>query len=627
MLPQSIENESRNREDAFLSDRAVASTPPIADADSPPNSLPRIMKFFLATIAVFTWSAHAEMVPLPAGGMDLVAPSARISASGGSGGSGSRIEVSGQAFREATQVRVAQATPGKGWSAQLTVPIHQGVVRKNDRLLVRYMARCVEGAPGRVAAKVQLSHPDYTQIGMSDAAKPGAEWEIINQPFIAAEDVPQGRGELTLFLGDQKQTIEIADIRVLNYGPDFDLTKLPRLRVTYEGRAADAPWRKEALARIAKTRMADYSVIVTGPDGKPLANTKVTATLHRHEFGFGTCVTRGMLTKEGSDGERYRDIVKRTCSRVVFENDLKPDSFPQDAKGFDQLEKSFAWLKANDIGVRGHYLIQEAVDGWTRARLGDPAKLRQTYMDSIRQRLEWVGDRVTEWDVINHPIAWEGAEMLGTKGPPFDTLSMDVFREARRLTQLPLCINEDQLFRPGAQQDKTFEMLEKLKRDGVRVDGLGNQAHFNSSFLPSPEELLRVTDRFTAVAPKQVITEYDVATNGDEQLAADYLRDCLIVCFSHPAYDGFLLWGFWENSHWIPEAALWRKDWSIKPIGQVWEDWVGKRWQTREELVTDAQGKITWRGYKGSYRIETGGKSSSPFQPAQGSTSMKVSVP
>jgi len=312
---------------------------------------------------------------------------------------------------------------------------------------------------------------------------------------------------------------------------------------------------------------------------------------------------------------------------VVFENDLKPDSFPRDARGFDELEKSFGWLKEQGIQVRGHYLIQEAVDGWTRSRLGDPAKLRETYMESIRERIGWVGDRVTEWDVINHPIAWEGAEMLGTKGAPLDQLSMDVFREARKLTKLPLCINEDQLFRPGAQQDGTYALLEKLKREGVRVDGLGNQAHFISSFLPSPEELLRVTDRFTAVAPKQVITEYDIATNGDDGLAADYLRDCLIACFSHPAYDGFLLWGFWEGSHWIPEAALWRKDWTIKEPGKVWEEWVGKRWQTRKVLVTDERGMISWRGFKGSYRIERGGVASSPFQPGSAAAPGRALLP
>jgi len=149
----------------------------------------------------------------------------------------------------------------------------------------------------------------------------------------------------------------------------------------------------------------------------------------------------------------------------------------------------------------------------------------------------------------------------------------------------------------------------------VRVDSLGNQAHISSSFLPSPEDILRVTERFTAVVPKQVITEFDILTNGDEQLAADYLRDILIACFSHPAYDGFLLWGFWETTPGMPESYLWKNDWTLTPAGCVWEDWVGKRWHTRVTLTTDAAGRISWRGFKGTYHLTSNGQTTPRFQP------------
>jgi len=585
--------------------------------------------FMLKIVAFLTslsLALHAEETP-PVGGIDAFETSAPVAFRVKDGASAEQVPVADRSFTSASRVNVSQPSPKEPWNTSLAIAVTHGEIRKNDRLLVTYMVRCTSGGKGHVMTRLQISSPPYASSGPSDTSKPGTEWEQVNQPFIASADIPHGQGELTLMLGAQKQTVEIADIRLLNYGPKFDLAQLPRQRVTYEGREESAPWRKQAFERIEKIRKSDYSAQVIGADGKPLANTPVTVVLHRHEFGFGTCVTRKMLTQEGNDGERYRDIVKRTCSRVVFENDLKPGMFPHDEKGFDQLEKSFDWLKANDISVRGHYLIQEAVDTWTRPLLSDPEKLRKTYMESIRERIEWVGNRVTEWDAVNHPIAWGGAELLGKKNKQLESLSMDVFHEARRLTKLPICINEDQLFRPGKQQEGTYKLLADLKRDGVRVDGLGNQAHFKSDFLPSPDELLRITDRFTAVAPKQVITEFDIVAKGDDPLAADYLRDCLIVCFSHTAYDGFLLWGFWEGSHWIPEAALWKKDWTIKAAGKTWEEWLGKRWQTQEVLVTDADGKISWRGFKGSYRLETDGITSDHFQPGTHATPARVTIP
>lgn len=551
---------------------------------------------------------------LPTGGVGLVSDHAKPAA-WADGGSTGTVEVSDRPFTKATRVRVGAATPDKPWSASVTLPLDAAPAKKEDRLLVRYFARSLTAVQGRATAKVQISGPPYDPLGTTSTASFGSDWQEIHQPLIAGRDAPAGSGEVTILLGELAQTVEIAAVQVFNYGPDFDFTKLPRPLVSYEGRETDAPWRKAALERISKIRMADYSAQVVGADGKPLANQSVTVELARHDFGFGTCVTRQMLTRKDADGERYRDIVNRTCSRVVFENDLKPGSFPASGAGRAQLEESIAWLGQNGISIRGHYLIQEAVDSWTRERLGDPGKLRREMFESVSERIAFMGGRVTEWDVINHPVAWGGAEMLGTKGPPLDTLAMDLFHEARKLTGLPLIINEDQIFRPGPQQEKTFGLLQQLKRDGVRVDGLGNQAHFNSSFLPSPEEQLRITDRFTAVVPKQVITEWDIVTNGDEPLAADYLRDSLIACFSHEAYDGFLLWGFWENSHWIPEAALWRKDWSPKPIGKVWEEWTTGRFHTRRILTTDASGRIHWRGFKGTYRMKVGDEETKPFRP------------
>jgi len=560
--------------------------------------------------------------PLPAGGTELVsatAPAKPVAAS-------QKITVSGQPFTEALRLTVAVATPERPWSVQLMTTLDSGPIKAGDRLLVRYMARSTAG-PGAATAKLQLAKPPHSLLGLTDKAEFGPEWEQINLPLIATLGAEQGSAAVTLFFGAQVQTVEIAAIQVLNYGPDFDLTKLPRQKTSYPGREENAAWRTAALKRIDAHRMADYSLQLLDSQGKPLAGRTVTIDLDRHEFGFGSCVTADLLTKEGPNNDRYREAIERTFSRVVFENDLKPWSFSRTEQGRAKLDQSFVWLEARGIGVRGHFLVQEALDKWTRKRLGDPEKLRAEMLADVRERIAAAGARVTEWDAINHPIAWRGADMLGKQDPRLASLSLDVFKDARSATTLPLCINEDQIFRPGPQQDLTFEYLDNLKRSGVRVDGLGNQAHISSSFLPSPEDILRVTERFTAVVPKQVITEFDILTNGDEQLAADYLRDILIACFSHPAYDGFLLWGFWETSPGMPESYLWKHDWTLTPAGRVWEDLVGKRWHTRVSLTTDAAGRISWRGFKGTYHLTSNGQTSPRFQPGTPAAPASLTLP
>ena len=102
---------------------------------------------------------------------------------------------------------------------------------------------------------------------------------------------------------------------------------------------------------------------------------------------------------------------------------------------------------------------------------------------------------------------------------------------------------------------------------------------------------------------ESLLKDLDITTLQDEDLAADYTRDLLIACFSHPAYTGFVLWGFWEGRHWKPEAASWNLDWTIRKRGEVLEEWIGRRWNTTVTLTAGKDGEVRWRGFPGWYDI------------------------
>jgi hypothetical protein len=99
------------------------------------------------------------------------------------------------------------------------------------------------------------------------------------------------------------------------------------------------------------------------------------------------------------------------------------------------------------------------------------------------------------------------------------------------------------------------------------------------------------------------LTELDILTNGDEQLQADYLRDVLIMAYSHPAYTSVMLWVFWEGAGWKPTAGLWRKDWTEKPAGEIWRQLVRGLWLTKAAGVTASAGEFQFRGHRGHYEI------------------------
>jgi endo-1,4-beta-xylanase len=134
-------------------------------------------------------------------------------------------------------------------------------------------------------------------------------------------------------------------------------------------------------------------------------------------------------------------------------------------------------------------------------------------------------------------------------------------------------------------------------------DGIGFMSHFTSGSLTAIDELKQIFDDFSQLGLPLQLTELDVDTGFDEQLQADYLRDVLILSFSHPAVEAVNLWGFWEGRHWRPNAALWRRNWQIKPAGHVWLDWVHKRWRTLASGYSNPTGTFEVKGFLGEYDI------------------------
>jgi endo-1,4-beta-xylanase len=570
---------------------------------SPRPALVLLLACFLAA----TRSASAFVTaPPPEGGIDLIAggkphpvlPKAGVAltvAEQGDIGTVWRFAITG--------------TPGNSWSVQLGAAV-TGPVKEGDRCLLTFLARCVASPTGRASgsANVEIREaPGYFKVGRSEFIV-GKTWTPVNVPFAAAKTIPDGKGGVAIHLGGEPQTVEIARLQLLNYGPDYDLARLPHPVLSYEGREPDAPWRREALARIEKLRKGALKLEIVDAAGRPVPGAEVRAVLRRHAFGFGSAVTAKMLCDTSPDGERYRAVVDECFSRVVLENDLKPFAWDnyQHAKqegNFRKawLDQSLAWLAGRHIPVRGHYLCWGPFEPWSEKLRNDPQAIREQALDRMREKVPVVGDRVCEWDALNHPVGWEkGICVDSVLGASFYN---EVFREARKLTKLPLWINEDQVFRAGRQQEEYFAVIKRLLDEGVKIDGIGNQAHFHSSYLPSPEDMRKNSDRFAALVPALQLTEFDLNTDGDEQLAADFTRDLLITCFSHPAYTGFVMWGFWEGAHWKPETALWRKDWSEKPNAKVWREWVCGKWKTEVTVASDARGRADVAGFFGRYEV------------------------
>lgn len=376
-----------------------------------------------------------------------------------------------------------------------------------------------------------------------------------------------------------------------------------------ESAVADDDWRRAAEQRIEEIRKADVVVRVRDGEGNPVSGVPVQVAMTRHAFPWGTCVKAHHIVGTGPDDEIYRARLLELFNCAVPEDDLKWNAWHGAYGPSFTRERTLSvlqWLKEKEFSIRGHCMVWH---GWENLQpqgmslAEDLPDLRRRILDHIDALAEFTRDYVDEWDVVNEPVNIN--EVLKVLG---EEVMVTWFQRAR--AALPdscrLFINEYNVVEPfsASTRDAYEAVIRGLLDEDAPLEGIGFQSHFH--YPPeSPVEALQIFDRFARFGLPIVVTEFDVNTQ-DEKRQAQFTRDFLTAAFSHPACTGFVFWGFWEGSHWRPDSALFRKDWSEKPNFHAYRDLVFKEWWSDETVNTNEQGEVALRAFKGTYRVIVG---------------------
>ena len=570
----------------------------------------RIIRLLLVSTAA---AAALEPTTPPPGGTPVFPPEAigffRVDSDGPAVSRASLVDLTEGPARRAWRMDTLRQ-PAETWKFQLQAR-SSGPVKRGDTLWARFFLRSSssrnETGEGHATFVFETADEHHTKsIDLTVSA--GTAWREFCFPFVCRNDMPSGEAFVSIRAGFRPQVIEVAGVEVRNYGKSVKPSALPRTRVDYPGRAADAPWRKAAAERIERIRKHDFTLKLTDPDGKALAGADVRIRLRRHAFGFGSAIDGSVLLGHGQDSERYREVIDRHFSRVVYENELKWQAWEpaSDARRAISM-KSMDWFADRGIAMRGHVLLwpswQYLPESMRKLR-GRPEELRRRSLERVRDMVSLTRGRFHDWDVINEPYAHNDLmKMLG------DGIMVEWFKAAHEADPgVKLFLNDYAGLAAGGMDTRHKQHFEKtarfLKESGAPIHGIGLQCHFGWSVTP-PELALKELDRWAALGLEIQLTEFDIDTT-DEELQADYTRDLLTLAFSHPSVTAIMTWGFWEGRHWRPDAALWRRDWSLKPNGRVWLDLTTREWWTDVSIRTDAEGNARFRGFPGEYEIRHG---------------------
>ena len=482
-----------------------------------------------------------------------------------------------------------------------------GAVKNGDVLLARFAIRSVyaKQESGEAVAYFFANQgvaPFERNILVDISA--GPEWKTIELPFKATHAMANGEGSIGFSFGALVQKVEIASVQVFNFGSRINIEALPITRFTYQGREADAAWRKQALKRIEEIRTAPLVIKVVDAAGKPVAGATIQASLVKADFIWGTAVNEAVLADELPNSASYRKYLTELFNTAIIENGFKAGTWQGKPEKRAQTMRAFEWLEKAGFRQRGHNVVWP---GWKfnaafvkQTALRDTAAFRLLIESDIRSKMDTIKGRVIAWDVINELVHEKDFQPYL---PP--DIAVQWFKLAKQLDpDAQLFINDYSMLNSIYSPKNIREYLDTiaaLRKAGAPVEAIGVQGHVGRQ-PRNPAQVITDLDLFIAAGLPVQITEFDI-NSPDEALQADYTRDFLIACYSHPVITGFNRWGFWEGAHWKPEAAMFRKDWSPKPNAAVWREWVTGKWKTNVQQQSDKKGELNSRGHFGQYEI------------------------
>lgn len=238
-------------------------------------------------------------------------------------------------------------------------------------------------------------------------------------------------------------------------------------------------------------------------------------------------------------------IIKKDFNSITAENDMKPELI-QPTRGefnWENADKIADFCRSNGIKLRGHCLIWHSQIGkWMyqdeKGNLVSKEKLFENMKQHITAIVKRYKDVIYAWDVVNEAISdgvrqggWPGMDQHSGpyRNSPLYKIAGDEFikkafiyaREAD--PDVLLFYNDYNAADPG-KRDRIYNMVKSMKEEGVPIDGIGMQGHYNV-YGPSMEDVDAALTKYSTIVKHIHITELDIRANEEMGGQLNFSRD------------------------------------------------------------------------------------------------------
>lgn len=238
-------------------------------------------------------------------------------------------------------------------------------------------------------------------------------------------------------------------------------------------------------------------------------------------------------------------IIKKDFNSITAENDMKPQPTEPAYGQFNwkNADKIANFCRSNGIKLRGHCLMWHAQIGeWMykdeKGDLVSKEKLFQNMKHHITAIVERYKDVVYAWDVVNEAISdggWQGGRRgMGEHPSPYrnsplyqiagDEFIKKAFIYAREADPNVLLFYNDYNAADPGKRDRIYNMVKSMKEEGVPIDGIGMQGHYNV-YGPSMEDVDAALTKYSTIVKHIHITELDIRANQEMGGQLNFSRD------------------------------------------------------------------------------------------------------
>ena len=385
-------------------------------------------------------------------------------------------------------------------------------------------------------------------------------------------------------------------------------------------------------------RKSDARLQILNPDGTPAANCSVKVDQTSHKFLFGCGAFDSVLLNVTNDEALRTKLQDRMDKWLqLFNYGTLPFYWgqyePEEGKPrFEGSMKAAKWLTERGVRVKGHPLCWHTVcANWLLNYSNE--EIMQKQLDRIERDVTAYKGVIDMWDVINEVVIMPNFDK-------YDNAITRICKEKGRIKLIKEVFAQAKQFNPDAtlllndfNTTAAYEcLIDGCLEAGVPISAIGIQSHQHQGYWGA-EKLNNVLERFSRfglpihftentlisgdIMPAYIedlndwqVESWPSTPEGEERQARE-MTDMYTILFNHPLVEAITTWDFNDGCWLKAPSGFVYQDNTEKPSFYAMKELIHETWETHDSLTTDANGYVTFNGFKGNYEISANGKKAS----------------